>query len=105
MPARFTTLSHQLEKGLDTIKPDAGIKQIEYWENELKDVETPGVKTLLHDLEALKKLLHAETPDSEKIKKLVHKLGGETTRMGAKADEKTADKVKELGAKLEEAGA
>ena len=106
MPARFTTLNNELEKGLDTIKPAAGIKQIEYWENELKGVEVSGVKGLLHDLEALKKLLGAESPDSAKIKALVHKLGGETTRMGAKAqDEKVAEKVKELGGKLEKAGA
>lgn len=105
MPARFTSLNNQLEKGLDSVKPDAAIKQIEYWENELKDVDVSGVKTLLHDLEALKKLLHAETPDEAKIKTLVGKIGGETTRIGGRADEKTADKVKELGEKLEKAAA
>ena len=104
MPARFTTLNNQIDKGLHTIKADAGIKQIEYWENELKDVEVSGVKSLLHDLEALKKLLHAETPDDAKVKALVAKIGGETTRIGGRADDKTADKIKELGGKLEKAG-
>ena len=105
MPARFTTLNNALEKGIDTIKADAGIKQIEYWENELKDVDVSGVKGLLHDLEALKKLLGADEPDTAKVKALVHKIGGETTRIGGRADEKTADKIKELGGKLEKAGA
>ena len=98
MPARFTTLGHQLDKGLDQIKAAEGVKQIEYWETELKDVELSGVKGLLHDMEALKKLLQASEPDSAKIKALLHKIGGETTRVGGRAEDvKAAEKIKEVG--------
>lgn len=105
MAARFTTLTNALEKGLDTVKPDAGVTVVEYWENELKGADFPGAKGLLHDLESLKKKLQADEPDGDAIKKLVAKLGGETTKAAARAeDEKVAEKLKDVGAKLEKAG-
>ena len=105
MPARFTTLTNALDKGVETLKPDAGIKQIEYWENELKDVDVSGVKGLLADLASLKKKLQAEEPDGEAIKKLVAKLGGETGRIAGRVeDDKVAEKLKDVGERLEKAG-
>ena len=104
MPARFTTLEHQLDHGLTSVKPDAAIKQIDYWEDQLKDADFRGAKTLLHDLDALKKALSAETPDAAKVKELVAKLGGETTRSAAHAQGAAADKLKDVGAKLEKVG-
>ena len=95
MPARFTTLHNALEKGLDSVKPDAAIKQIEYWEGELKDVEVAGVKGLLHDLEALKKKLQADEIDGPAVQKLVQKLGGETGRIAGRVDGPAAEKLKE----------
>ena len=104
MPTRFTTLEHQLDQGLETVKPDAGIKEVEYWEAQLKDADFRGAKTILHDLEALKKALHAPTPDAAAIKKLVAKLGGETARSASNAEGPAAEKLKGVGAKLEQAG-
>ena len=106
MPARFTTLHNQLEKGLETVKADAGVKQIDYWENELKAVEVSGVKGLVHDLDALKKKLAADEPDTAAVKTLLAKIGGETVRIAGRLDdEKAAAKVKEIGEMLEKAGA
>ena len=105
MPARFTALEHQIEQGLGSVAPEAGAKQIEYWEGQLKDADFRGAKTILHDLEALKKALHAPTPDSAAIKKLVAKLGEETTRSASSAEGAAAEKLKTVGEKLEKAGA
>ncbi len=105
MPARFTTLEHQIDAGFKDVKPDAAIKQIEYWEDQLKDAEFHGAKTLVHDLGALKKALHADTPDTAAIKTLVAKLGGETTRSASHAEGAAAEKLKTVGAKLEKIGA
>ena len=102
MPARFTTLNNALEKGLDSVKPDAAIKQIEYWEGELKDVDVSGVKGLLHDLESLKKKLQADELDGPAVQKLVQKLGGETGRIAGRVDGPAAEKLKEVGGKLEQ---
>lgn len=104
MPTRFTTLQHQIEQGLETVKPDAAVKQIDYWEAQLKDADFRGAKTILHDLEALKKALHAGTPDGAAIKTLLAKLGGETTRSASHAEGPAAEKLKEIGGKLEAAG-
>lgn len=104
MPARFTTLSNALDKGVETLKPDAAVKQIEYWEEQLKDVDVSGVKGLLGDLASLKKKLEADEPDADAIKKLVAKLGGETTRIAGRVeDEKVAEKLKDVGERLENA--
>ncbi len=104
MAARFTTLANALDKGLESLKADAAVKQIEYWENELKDVEVAGVKGLLHDLESLKKKLQADEVDGAAVKTLLAKIGGETVRMAGRSDEKVKDKLKEVGEKLETAG-
>ena len=104
MAARFTTLANALDKGLESLKTDAAVKQIEYWENELKDVEVAGVKGLLHDLESLKKKLQADTVDDAAVKTLLVKIGGETGRMAGRSDEKVGEKLKEVGEKLEAAG-
>ena len=103
MPARFTTLDHALDKGLETMKPDAAIKQIEYWENELKSVEVSGVKGVLADLHSLKTKLAHDPIDGEAVKKLVEKLGGETLRIGGRVDGTAAEKLKTVGEKLEKA--
>lgn len=106
MPARFTTLNNAIEKGLETLKPDAAVKQIETWKAELEKVEVSGVKGLVHDLDALEKALHAPEPDGANVKTLLHKIGGETTRIAGKVeDEKVAANLKTLGEQLEKAGA
>ncbi len=86
------------------MKPDAAIKQIEYWEDALKSVEVSGVKGVLHDLASLKTKLHADPIDGEAVKKLVEKLGGETARIAGRVDGPVADRLKTVGDKLEKAG-
>ncbi len=100
MPARFTATENAFEKGVDSITPAAAIKLIDDWETSLKDLDAPGAKGIVRDLEALKKALHADQPDGEKIKTLVSKLGGETTKIAAHATPSTKDKVAELGKTL-----
>ncbi len=63
-------------------------------------LEAPGVKTIVRDLESLKKHLHADTIDGAAIQKLVAKLGHETVTLAGKADSKNAEKVKALGEAL-----
>lgn len=105
MAARFTKLNNALEKGLDGVSPSAAIEQIEYWEGELKGVDVPGAKGLLHDLESLKKHLHADPIDTAAVGKLTAKLGGETTKIAGHATTpEIGEKLKELGGKLETAG-
>nr|WP_295663919.1 hypothetical protein [Polymorphobacter sp.] len=100
MPARFTATENAFEKGVDKITPAAAIKLIDDWEVSLKDVDVPGAKTIVRDLEALKKALGADQPDAEKIKTLVGKLAGETTKIAGHATPSTKDKVAALGETL-----
>ena len=98
MPARFAATEHAFDKGVDSITPAAAIKLIDDWETSLKDLDAPGAKTIVRDLEALKKALHAE--DGEKVRTLCGKLGEETTKIAAHATAATKDKVAKLGETL-----
>ena len=98
MPARFVATENAFAKGVDSITPAAAIKLIEDWAVSLKDLDAPGAKTIVRDLEALKKALEAD--DGEKVKTLCGKLGGETTKIAAHATETTKDKVAKLGETL-----
>jgi len=100
MPARFTATANAFEKGVDSITPAAAIKLIDDWEVSLKDADIPGAKGIVHDLEALKKALHAGEPDAAKVKDLVAKLGAATTKIAGHATPSTKDKVEELGKTL-----
>ena len=100
MPARFTATENAFAKGVESITPTAAIKLIDGWEEVLKDAEFSGVKTIVRDLEALKKALQSDKPDAEKIKMLVGKLGEETTKSAAKSTPNTKDKVESLGKTL-----
>ncbi|MBV8971775.1 MAG: hypothetical protein JO290_05740 [Sphingomonadaceae bacterium] len=100
MPARFVATANAFDKGVETVKPAAGVKLIEDWEAELKDTDIPGAKGIAGDLERLKKALSADEPDAEKVKSLVHKLGEATTKIAERADDKVKDKVAELGKAL-----
>ncbi len=104
MPARFTSINKAIDGGLDKVSPQDAVKVIEYWEGEMKDVEGAGAKAVLHDLASLKKHLQADKVDNAAIKKLTHKLGAETIKLGGD-DNTVAKHVKELGEKLEKAAA
>lgn len=104
MPARFTATANAFEKGIDSVSPGAAVKLIESWEESLKEVDAPGAKGIASDLAALRKQLESESPDGEKVKSLVEKLGAATTKIAAKADKPaTQPKLEELGAALSNA--
>ena len=102
MPQFDSTIKH-IKEGLKGFTVAAATKNIEGWEATLGKVEVSGVKTLIKDLESLKKHLHAKEIDGEAIKKLVIKLGKETVTIAGRAEGKNAEKIKSLGEALTEA--
>ena len=99
MPQFGATIKH-LQEGVKGFTVSAAVKNIEGWEATLEKVETPGAKGVVRDLEALKKLLHADSIDGDAVKKLLAKLGKETVALAGKADSKNADSVRKLGEAL-----
>ncbi|MGI4745959.1 MAG: hypothetical protein ACRYGI_11900 [Janthinobacterium lividum] len=99
MPQFDATIKH-IKDGVKSFTVAAATKNIEGWEATLEKLDTPGTKTIIRDLESLKKHLHAEPLDGAAIQKLVAKLGKETVTLAGKADGKNAEKVKALGEAL-----
>lgn len=102
MPQFASTIKH-IKDGVKSFTVAAAVKNIEGWEATLEKVEVAGTKTIIKDLETLKKHLHAEPIDGEAVKKLIVKLGKETVTIAGKADSKNAEKIKELGEALSHA--
>jgi len=100
MSAPFTETTSAFKKGVDNIPPAAASTLIDDWAASLKDNDAPGAKEIVHDLHALKKALHADKPDAAAIKKLVSKLGEETTKIAGHATASTKDHVAALGKTL-----
>ncbi len=101
MPQFDSTIKH-IKDGVKGFTVNAAVKNIEGWEATLEKVEAPGVKTIIKDLESLKKHLHAKEIDGEAVKKLIAKLGKETVTIAGKSDSKNAEKIKSLGEALTE---
>ena len=78
----------------------AAVKNIEGWEATLEKIEVSGTKTIIKDLENLKKHLQAKEIDGAAIKKIVAKLGKETVTIAGRAEGKNAEKIKSLGEAL-----
>lgn len=102
MPQFDSTIKH-IKDGVKGFTIAAAVKNIEGWEATLEKVEVSGVKTLVKDLESLKKHLHAKEIDGEAVKKLIAKLGKETVTIAGRAEGKNAEKIKLLGEALTEA--
>ncbi len=102
MPQFAATIKH-IQDGLKGFTVSAAVKNIEGWEATLEKIESPAAKTIVKDLENLKKHLQADTINGEQIKKIVLKLGKETVTIAGKSDSKNADKIKALGEALTEA--
>ena len=102
MPQFAATIKH-IEDGVKGFTISAAVKNIEGWEETLGKLEAPGAKTIVRDLEKLKKLIQAEEIDGDAVKELVGKLGKETVTLAGKADSKNAEKVKQLGEALSSA--
>ena len=102
MPQFAATIKH-IEDGVKGFTISAAVKNIEGWEETLGKLEAPGAKTIVRDLEKLKKLIQAEEIDGDAVKELVGKLGKETVTLAGKADSKNAEKVTQLGEALSSA--
>lgn len=102
MPTYDATIK-ALKAGAKSMTVNAAVKNIESWEATLEKVEVSGVKTILKDLESLKKHLQKHEIDGEAVHKLVAKLGKETVTIAGRTEGKNAEKVKSLGEALNEA--
>ncbi len=102
MPQFDATIKH-IKEGVKGFTISAAVKNIEGWEATLEKVETTGVKTILKDLQNLRKHLQADEIDGAKVKELVLKLGKETVTIAGKTDSKNAEKIKALGEVLTDA--
>ena len=103
MPQFDATIKH-IKEGVKGFTVAAATKNIEGWEATLEKIEAPGVKTIIKDLESLKKALHAKEINGETVRKLVVKLGKETVTIASKGKSKNAEKIKALGEALTSAG-
>ncbi|GAA0673125.1 hypothetical protein FHT00_001602 [Sphingomonas insulae] len=103
MAVKFAGTMNAINRGLDETKATKGADMVEDWEAALADVDVAGAKGILRDLASLRKQLEKETPDSDRVHALLHRLGTATTRIADKAD-KSQDKLKALGEALTEAG-
>ena len=99
MPQFDATIKH-IKDGVKGFTVAAATKNIEGWEATLEKLDAPGVKTIIKDLESLKKQLHAKEIHGEAVRKLVIKLGKETVAIAGKIDGKSAEKIKALGEAL-----
>lgn len=98
---RFAATTKAFEKGVESIAPEAAIKLIDDWAEQLKDLDSKEGKTITHDLEALKKELgKGDKMDGEKVKKLTAKLGQETIKAASAVEGSGGEKVKALGEAL-----
>ena len=102
VPQFAATIKH-LKDGVKGFTISAAVKNIEGWETTLEKVEAPGVKTIVKDLESLKKHLQAKEINGAQVKALVAKLAKETVTIAGKSDSKNAEKIKHLGEALTEA--
>lgn len=97
---QFDATIKQFKDGVKSFAIAAAVKNIEGWEATLEKVEGTGAKSVIHDLESLKKQLQAKELDGEAIKKLIAKLGRETVAIAGKTEGENARKIKSLGEAL-----
>ncbi len=102
MPQFDATIKH-IADGVKGFTVAAATKNIEGWETTLEKLDNPGAKTIIKDLESLKKHLHAKELDGAAIRKLVAKLGKETVAIAKKSEGDKADKIMALGEALSNA--
>ena len=102
MPQFAATIKHFTE-GLTSFTITAAVKNIEGWEAKLQDVDAPGAKAIVKDLEKLKEHLQDEKLDGKAIGALVTKLGKETVALAKHGEGETAEKIKSLGEALTQA--
>jgi uncharacterized protein YdgA (DUF945 family) len=91
MPARFTKLNNAIKDGLASMTAKAAVQQIDYWEDQLKDVEVSGAKGILGDLHSLKTKLQADDIDGEAVKKLLGSLAEKTKKISGRVEDKDVE--------------
>ena len=105
MPKRFAATEGAIEKGLAHTSPKAAAKLVGEWVGELEKTDIAGAKGLHADLARLQKELEKDEPNSDRVQKLLGKLGPATTKLADKAeDEKVGEKVRHLGQALTDSG-
>ena len=62
MPQFASTIKH-IQDGVKGFSISAAVKNIEGWEETLKEMDTPSAKGIARDLEQLKKLIQADSID------------------------------------------
>jgi hypothetical protein len=102
MPQLATTIKH-VKDGVKGFTISAAVKNIEGWEETLGKLEVTGAKTMVRDLERLKKLIQAEEIDGDAVKTLIAKLGKETVTFAGRTEGAKAERIKELGEALNSA--
>ncbi|MBC7793241.1 MAG: hypothetical protein H7Z43_06010 [Clostridia bacterium] len=102
MPQFDATIKY-IAKGIKGFTVAEATKNIEGWEARLEKVEMPGAKSIIKDLENLKKHLHADELDGMAIGKLVAKLGKETVAIAKHAEGENVQKIESLGRALSHA--
>lgn len=94
MAARFTTLNNAIQKGLKSMAAKTAVSQIEYWEDQLKDVDVTGVKGIQTDLHSLKTKLTADDIDGDAVKKLLASLAEKTKNIAGRVEnEKVSEQL------------
>jgi hypothetical protein len=100
MVAYFSGTIDALKKGVTKMSIAAAIKNIENWEESLREIELTGCRSILRDLAALKKQLQEDQPDGDRIRHLMAKLASETVTISQRADARHSDKIAKLGEML-----
>jgi len=97
MPVKLAATIKAFQDGITNLSAAQGIKNIEAWEETLKDADFRGAKTIHENLGKLKKLLQSDNLDGGAIVGLLKTLGEETVRASSHAEGKQAEQIKELG--------
>lgn len=101
---RYAALQSAIEKGLEQVKPDQGVKLIDDWIGQLEGSDKKGAKGISGDLAKLKQELERPQPREQNVLKLVHKLGEATVKSADEASGSNAEKLRALGEALANAG-
>ncbi|MBC8131040.1 MAG: hypothetical protein H7Y08_12060 [Rhizobiaceae bacterium] len=88
MAARFTKLTNAIKTGLKDMQTKAAVDQIEYWEEQMKDLDISGSKGIAADLHSLKVKLQAEEVDGSAVQKLLSDLAEKTAKISGRVEDK-----------------
>ena len=99
----LTSTIESLSQGLEYAKPGA-TRSLHSWIETLNAASTPALHTLATELKHLEELLSGEATGPQ-LQKALHSIGQHTTAAARGAEGATADKIKQLGKLLTDAGA